>query len=132
MIHSSLIFSINLTHSYHVTMGRLTVLVLAFSMLLVTPNFVQGVPVGMNYSRMSRQILLPSIAVEMILANGIQKIRLHSFYRGVVQAFSNSKLEMMLTIPNVELNQVDEPAKADAYADINITKPYKQYDLNVK
>lgn len=68
----------------------------------------------------------------MLLTNGVRKMKLHSFNRGVIQAFARSKLEMMITLPNVEAGLVNKPWRAEAYVKENVNQAYKEYDLNVK
>lgn len=115
------------------TMGRLVILTLTCSILLfATFNVAVANDVGINWSRNSRLKLLPSNIVDMILSNGVKKVRLHSFVGSVARAFTGSGLEMTTTVANIDMILVNNSRKAQAYVAENVTKAYTKLDLNVK
>lgn len=114
-------------------MGRLVILTLACSILLfATFNVAVANDIGINWSRNSRLKLLPSNIVDMILSNGIKKVRLHSFVGSVARAFTGSGLEMTTTVANIDMILVNSSRKAQAYVAENVTEAYTKLDLNVK
>ncbi|KAL8147497.1 glucan endo-1,3-beta-glucosidase 8-like [Apium graveolens] len=114
-------------------MGRLVILTLTCSiMLIATFNVAVANDVGINWSRNSRLKLLPSNIVDMILSDGIKKVRLHSFVGSVARAFTGSGLEMITTVSNIDMILVNSTRKAQAYVAENVTKAYTKLDLNVK
>uniref|UniRef100_A0A161XT85 X8 domain-containing protein n=2 Tax=Daucus carota subsp. sativus TaxID=79200 RepID=A0A161XT85_DAUCS len=114
-------------------MRRLVITTLTWFLLFATlMNVAVANDVGINWSRNSRLKLLPSNIVDMILSNGIKKVRLHSFVGSVARAFTGSGLEMTTTVANIDMILVNSSRKAQAYVAENMTKAYTRLDLNVK
>ena len=103
-----------------------------FLLFATLMNVAVANDVGINWSRNSRLKLLPSNIVDMILSNGIKKVRLHSFVGSVARAFTGSGLEMTTTVANIDMILVNSSRKAQAYVAENMTKAYTRLDLNVK
>ncbi|KAL1827455.1 hypothetical protein ACET3Z_005867 [Daucus carota] len=115
-------------------MGRLVVILVVITSLIMVVN-INGVvanDVGVNWGRQSRLRLLPSNVVDMLLSDGVRKVKLHSFYENVAKAFTGSNLELMVTLPIPEVIMVNNQSNAIAFVKKNVTQLYKDHDVNVK
>ncbi|KAK3006982.1 hypothetical protein RJ639_015831 [Escallonia herrerae] len=77
--------------------------------------------VGVSWGRQTSQKLLPSMIVELAMANGIEYVKLFSVNPGVMNAFYRTNLSILLTIPNNEFRQVNGSRNAKAWVKQNIT-----------
>ena len=75
------------------------------------------------------QKLLPSTIVDMILADGIQRVRLYAFNTGVTDAFAHSDIDVMVTLPNQEIDV--DPVTRAMYQRRNMTKAQAWISQNI-
>lgn len=85
--------------------------------------------VGVGWGRQTSQKLLPSTIVDMMLADGIQRVKLFALNTGVTDAFAYSDIDVMVTLPNQEIN-VDPITKA-MYERRNMTKSQAWISQNI-
>lgn len=100
-------------------MGRAMFLIWASFILLSTAVIANGL--GVTWGRLSSQKLLPSAVVDMLLANGMDKVKFYSTNLGVLDAFVKSNISVMTTVPQGELKLVDTKEKAVAWVKENVT-----------
>ncbi|CAK9137990.1 unnamed protein product [Ilex paraguariensis] len=87
-------------------MSSAIALMLAFCMLFTTTRASISDHVGVNWGRQTTQKLLPSMVIDMLLANNIKKVKLFSLTDSVLSAFAHTDIEVMVTIPNVLLESI--------------------------
>lgn len=114
----------------------------SLTLLVITANIAEGGgvgidggvgSVGINWGRQTSQKLLPSMVVDMCLANGIDKVRFYSVNDGVLSAFFNTNTQVTVTIPNNELeNHINTTEKAKAWVVKNISYYCKQKGLDIR
>ncbi|KAM7471812.1 hypothetical protein LguiA_009995 [Lonicera macranthoides] len=105
--------------------GRMTILlfinIIWASCVIFIFNFSVGEGIGVSWGRQTSQKLLPSAVVDMLLANGMDKVKFFSLNHAVLSAFSGSKISITVTIPNVEWQLINSQDKATAWVRENIT-----------
>lgn len=102
-----------------ITLSSATFLIWAYFMLLLTANIASGL--GVAWGRRTSQILLPSAVVDMLMANGVEKVKFFSNNPGVLDAFMWSNISIMISCPNGEIKLIDEEEKAKAWVKENVT-----------
>lgn len=88
-------------------------------LLLFTANIASGL--GVAWGRRTSQILLPSAVVDMLMANGVEKVKFFTNSPGVLDAFMWSNISIMISCPNGEIKLIDNDKKAKAWVKENVT-----------
>lgn len=96
------------------------VLIWACSVLLAMTNLVEGI--GVNWGTQMSQNLHPSVVVQMLKDNKINKVKLFSADHWTVKYFAGTGIQVMLGIPNVELSKfADDYDHAEKWVKDNVT-----------
>ena len=83
--------------------------------------FVHGSSVGVNWGTMSSHKLPPNNVVEMMLRNGINKVKLFEADHKVLEAFIGTNIEVVLGIPNGMLMEMSQdPGNAVSWVESNV------------
>ncbi|KAE9449873.1 hypothetical protein C3L33_18231, partial [Rhododendron williamsianum] len=113
-------------------MARAMVLLWACSLLLVSANVAEAI--GVNWGNtLSSHNLLPSVVVQLLKDNGIDKVKLFDSDPWIVKAFAGAGIEVMLGIPNSDLKRLsDDYGQAQDWVKHNLTKHLYQGGVVVK
>lgn len=108
------------------------VLLWACSLLLVSANVADAL--GVNWGNtLSSHNLNPSVVVQLLKDNGIDKIKLFDSDSWIVKAFAGSGIEVMLGIPNNELKRLSEDyGEAKDWVKQNLTKHLHDGGVDIK
>ncbi|KAK3030458.1 hypothetical protein RJ639_039143 [Escallonia herrerae] len=99
-----------------------TILTIIWACLMVfEATNVAGAGLGVIWGRQQTQKLLPSMVVDLILANGVKKVRLLSYNSGVIAPFFNSDIDIVMTIANNDFFQTNTKNSARDFIQRNIT-----------
>ncbi|CAK9140486.1 unnamed protein product [Ilex paraguariensis] len=109
-------------------MARTLVLILAFCMLFFSAQADLSQRLGLNWGRHTTQKLLPSMVIDLLLENGIKKVKLFSLNDAVLTAFAYTDIEVIVSIPSILLDEVNTTDDARGWVKENIGK----YLTNVK
>ncbi|CAK9140485.1 unnamed protein product [Ilex paraguariensis] len=101
-------------------MVRAMVLILAFYMLFLSARADLSQHLGLNWGRHTTQKLLPSMVIDLLLENGIKKVKLFSLNDAVLTAFAYTDIELMVSIPSVLLYEVNTTDDARDWVKTNI------------
>ncbi|KAG5529282.1 hypothetical protein RHGRI_029844 [Rhododendron griersonianum] len=113
-------------------MARAMVLLWACSLLLVSANVAEAI--GVNWGNtLSSHNLLPSVVVQLLKDNGIDKVKLFDSDPWIVKAFAGAGIEVMLGIPNSDLKRLsDDYGQAQDWIKHNLTKHLYQGGVDIK
>ncbi|KAM7514274.1 hypothetical protein LguiA_003857 [Lonicera macranthoides] len=112
-------------------MAQAMVLIWACSVLLVMTNLVEGI--GVNWGTQMSQNLHPSVVVQMLKDNKINKVKLFSADHWTVKYFAGTGIEVMLGIPNVELSKfADDYDHAEKWVKENVTTHLHDGGVNIR
>ena len=105
------------------TMARAGAFVWAFlSVVLLAFNTSHGDALGVNWGTQASHILQPSIVVRLLKDNGINKVKLFDADSWTVNALAGSGIEVMVGIPNKDLQRYNSYKKAKHWVEKNVTK----------
>lgn len=123
-------------------MARAEFLVCAFCMILVLAHCQQQqggrgaetVPgIGINWGAMASNPLNPPIVVNLLKDNAIKKVKLFDADSWTVSAFSGTDIELMVGIPNNQLNQLSKSmSDAEDWVKQNISKHMHDGGVNIR
>ncbi|XP_008793474.2 glucan endo-1,3-beta-glucosidase 8-like [Phoenix dactylifera] len=85
--------------------------------------------IGVNWGTQTSHPMPPKIVVQMLKDNGIQKVKLFDAESSVMSALANTGIEVMVAIPNDQLEQMGTYSNAKAWVHENVTG-YR--DVNIK
>ncbi|KAH7861300.1 hypothetical protein Vadar_024355 [Vaccinium darrowii] len=112
-------------------MARAMVLLWACSLLLVSVNVAEAV--GVNWGSQSSHTLLPSVVVQLLKDNGIDKVKLFDSDSWIVTAFAGTGIEVMLGIPNNDLKRLSgDYGAAQEWVKKNLTKHLYDGGVDIK
>ncbi|RVX21412.1 Glucan endo-1,3-beta-glucosidase 8 [Vitis vinifera] len=104
-------------------MARAGAFVWAFlSVVLLAFNTSHGDALGVNWGTQASHILQPSIVVRLLKDNGINKVKLFDADSWTVNALAGSGIEVMVGIPNKDLQRYNSYKKAKHWVEKNVTK----------
>lgn len=110
------------------------VLLWGCSFLLVSTNINMAEALGVNWgTSLSSHNLDPSVVVQLLKDNGIDKIKLFDSDPWIVKAFAGTGIEVMLGIPNSELKRLsDDYDEAQHWVQTNLTKHLDKGGVDIK
>lgn len=85
--------------------------------------------IGVNWGTQTSHPLPPEIGVRMLKDNGIDKVKLFDAESWLMGALANSGIEVMVAIPNDQLESMGTYSNAKAWVHENVTG-YE--DVNIK
>ncbi|XP_002983128.2 glucan endo-1,3-beta-glucosidase 11 [Selaginella moellendorffii] len=104
--------------------NRLLVIVLMLVAALAALEGISGADgasIGVNYGRLGDNLPSPAQVVALLKSNNITKARIFDADPAVIQAFANSGIDLSVSIPNEQLQQIaSSPAAAKAWLDASI------------
>ncbi|CAN1190473.1 Glucan endo-1,3-beta-glucosidase 8 [Linum perenne] len=87
---------------------------------------------GVNWGTMATHKLPPKTVVEMLKANGIQKVKLFDADSKTMHALAGSNIEVMVAIPNDQLQTMNDKDAAQDWVKRNISRYVFNGGVNVK
>ncbi|XP_058184128.1 glucan endo-1,3-beta-glucosidase 8 [Rhododendron vialii] len=92
-----------------------------------------GYGIGVNWGTMATHQLPPEKVVQMMKANGFDKVKLFEADPRILTALIGTDIEVMLAIPNVMLPQMsDDPGFAASWVDENVTSYFYPGGVYIK
>jgi hypothetical protein len=85
--------------------------------------FVHVASFGINYGQVANNLPPPEKVLELLSTLKITKTRIYDTNPDILKAFANSNVEIIVTIENQILNQLNDPQQALQWVNTNI-KPY--------
>ncbi|MCH92881.1 glucan endo-13-beta-glucosidase 14-like, partial [Trifolium medium] len=85
--------------------------------------FVHVTSFGINYGQVANNLPPPEKVLELLSTLKITKTRIYDTNPQILKAFANSNVEIIVTIENQILNQLNDPQQALQWVNTNI-KPY--------
>ncbi|PNX72607.1 glucan endo-1,3-beta-glucosidase 11-like protein [Trifolium pratense] len=85
--------------------------------------FVHVASFGINYGQVANNLPPPEKVLELLGTLKITKTRIYDTNPDILKAFANSNVEIIVTIENQILNQLNDPQQALQWVNTNI-KPY--------
>ncbi|XP_021903141.1 glucan endo-1,3-beta-glucosidase 8 [Carica papaya] len=93
----------------------------------------QGSSVGVNWGTMASHQLPPDKVVNMLVENGIGKLKLFEADERIMEALIGTSIEVMVAIPNLMLKQFShDPRAAISWVDANVTSYCYPGGVNIK
>lgn len=94
---------------------------------------VTGRSVGVNWGTMATHLIPPEKVVQMLIANGFDKLKLFEADENILEALIGTDIEVMLGIPNnmLQLLSVD-PGFAASWVYSNVTRYCFNGGVNIK
>lgn len=112
-------------------MARAMVLIWACSVILAMTHVSNGL--GVNWGTQMAQNLHPSVVVQMLKDNKINKVKLFDSDPWTVKYFAGTGIEVMLGIPNNQLSRFsDDYDKAKDWVKENVTKHLYDGGVDIK
>lgn len=108
---------------------------LLFASCLVIWVFLWGDKVeglGVNWGTQASHKLPPATVVQMLKDNKIQKVKLFDADESTLSAFSGTNIEVMVAIPNGELNAMMDYKRARKWVETNVTRYNFKGGVNIK
>lgn len=103
---------------------------LLFFMILVCFVGVEGL--GVNWGTMATHKLKPEDVVQMLKDNGIQKVKLFDAEQSTMSALAGSGIEVMIAIPNDQLESMNSYKRAEKWVQHNVTRYNFKGGVNIK
>ncbi|KAI8573242.1 hypothetical protein RHMOL_Rhmol01G0263300 [Rhododendron molle] len=108
-------------------------LLLIFWVIFLTELVGSGYGVGVNWGTMATNQLPPEKVVEMMKANGFDKVKLFEADGRIMQALIGSEIEVMVAVPNYMLQKMSEdPGYAATWVEANVTSYSYSGGVNIK
>lgn len=94
----------------------------AVALLLLPPSAAASAAVGVNWGTMMSHPIHPSAVVEMLRANGVDRVKLFDADPWTVAALAGSGVQAMLAAPNDQLESLArDPRRARDWVRHNVT-----------
>ncbi|XP_074379798.1 glucan endo-1,3-beta-glucosidase 8-like [Apium graveolens] len=87
---------------------------------------------GVNWGTMATHKLPPEDVVQMLKDNGIQKVKLFDAEESTMSALAGSGIEVMVAIPNDQLESMTSYKRAKKWVQHNITRYHFDGGVNIK
>ncbi|KAF5178983.1 Glucan endo-1,3-beta-glucosidase [Thalictrum thalictroides] len=112
-------------------MARFGYLLLFFLLIdLIGYRNVEGL--GMNWGTMASHKLPPKVVVQMLKDNNISKVKLFDADEDTMKGLAGSDIEVMIAIPNGQLQDMTDYDTAKAWVKKNVTRYNFKGGVNVK
>ncbi|KAF7803165.1 glucan endo-1,3-beta-glucosidase 14-like [Senna tora] len=99
-------------------------MMIGFDLITTGFGFFRGVKsLGINYGQVANNLPTPDKVVELLSSLKLTKARIYDTNPQVLTAFANSNLELIVTVENQVLSQLNDPQQALQWVNIHI-KPY--------
>lgn len=98
-------------------------ILLAFFLSADTGFFARVASFGINYGQVANNLPQPEKVLGLLSSLKITKTRIYDTNPQILKAFANSDVEIIVTIENQILNQLNDPQQALQWVNTNI-KPY--------
>ncbi|XP_004505292.1 glucan endo-1,3-beta-glucosidase 14 isoform X2 [Cicer arietinum] len=104
---------------------KMTINYILLALFIFADNvmFVQVASFGINYGQVANNLPPPNKVLELLSTLKITKTRIYDTNPQILQSFSNSNVEIIVTIENQILNQLSDPQQAFEWVSSHI-KPY--------
>lgn len=107
-----------------------------FSLILLLSSatlFKESVGIGVNWGQMATHRLPPKIVAQMLVDNGVNKVKLFDADPKTLQALAGTGIEVMVAIPNFMLQELSEdPQAAVEWVAENVTAYLYNGGVNIK
>lgn len=87
---------------------------------------------GVNWGTMATHKLPPEDVVQMLKDNGINKVKLFDAEQSTMSALAGSGIEVMVAIPNDQLDSMTSYKRAEKWVQHNITRYTFNGGVNIK
>lgn len=94
---------------------------LFITVALIACNTSHGEILGANWGTQSSHIISPSVVVGLLKDNGIKQIKLFDADSWTLKALAGTGIEVMVAIPNKDLEQVGSLKNAKKWVEKNVT-----------
>lgn len=91
---------------------------------------VEGI--GVNWGTQATHKLPPDTVVQMLKDNGIKKVKLFDSDDSTMSALAGTGIEVMVAIPNNQLAEMNDYARAKQWVKKNVTRYNFNGGVNVK
>ncbi|KAL0914363.1 hypothetical protein M5K25_014707 [Dendrobium thyrsiflorum] len=110
---------------------RLCGFLICLSLIGLYFSVAEGV-IGVNWGTMAIHPLPPKIVVQMLLDNGIKKVKLFDADENTMKALAGSDIEVMVAIPNNMLAIMNDYDSAKQWVDRNVSRYMFEGGVNIK
>lgn len=97
---------------------------------LMLTGYVEGL--GVNWGTMATHKLPPDTVVQLLKDNGIQKVKLFDAEQSTMSALAGTSIEVMVAIPNDQLQVMANYAHAKEWVRRNVTRYNFNGGVNIK
>ncbi|KAK9169484.1 hypothetical protein Syun_001624 [Stephania yunnanensis] len=113
-------------------MGKFGLLVLVVCYVVLFLGTVHVIGLGVNWGTMASHPLPPKIVVQMLLDNGIKKVKLFDAAANTMSALAGKDIEVMVAIPNIQLLDMNVYKRAKQWVDRNVSRYSFNGGVNIK
>lgn len=114
--------------------AKSSVMVLISAMVLLllssSPEMCNGL--GVNWGTQASHMLPPATVVQMLKDNGITKVKLFDAEKETMSALAASGLEVMVAIPNDQLESLQSRSRAKDWVRKSVTNYHFDGGVNIK
>ncbi|CAM8897717.1 unnamed protein product [Rhodiola kirilowii] len=111
-------------------MNSLMLMLMAVMCVIMGFGNVEGL--GVNWGTLATHKLPPKTVVQMLKDNGIQKVKLFDAGESTMSALAGSGIEVMVAIPNDQLDAMCDYDRAKEWVKKNVTQYNFQGGVNIK
>lgn len=105
---------------------------MGFLFFVILVCFVKVEGLGVNWGTMATHKLKPEDVVQMLKDNGIQKVKLFDAEQSTMSALAGSGIEVMIAIPNDQLESMNSYKRAKKWVQHNVTRYNFHGGVNIK
>ncbi|KAK1367370.1 Glucan endo-1,3-beta-D-glucosidase [Heracleum sosnowskyi] len=105
---------------------------MGFLYFMILVCFVKVEGLGVNWGTMATHKLKPEDVVQMLKDNGIQKVKLFDAEQSTMSALAGSGIEVMIAIPNDQLESMNSYKRAKKWVQHNVTRYNFHGGVNIK
>lgn len=87
---------------------------------------------GVNWGTMATHKMDPKTVVQMMKDNGINKVKLFDAEQSTMSALAGSGIEVMIAIPNDQLDAMNDYDRAKKFVQRNVTRYTFDGGVNIK